>query len=1776
MTTCSVLQYVAKIITIHTSILISSSTCGAYDHSSYTRLPRSISCSLPQHPQFGNWTIYNSPSQLSPGTSVPEQTVLEISCQESYRIDGEDFTTCIRGTWKPKIGQCLRTCPTINTTLAMRVTCRRNHQTLDSCANVFDSTVAYFQCADYFEFQTSDEEQTRWCSNGNWVGSLPMCVPICGQSSPIADPTLIIGGKKAERGKYPWQVALYDAQSKTLLCGGTLLNQRVVLTAAHCVTNAEAHLESTEKYIVAAGKYFLSYSHPDDANHTQFSSVFEMFIPYQYRGPARHYAGDIALVVTSKIFNLTINVRPICIIWQTTRYKELLDPTRTKRAYVSGWGFTREFTDRPDVLNDLEVPLISDQMCMDELPDEDTEYVTDDKFCAGFLNSSTSVCKGDSGGGLVIKRDKRYYIIGIVSISPRGATQHGGCNSQLYTLYTKFSSYIEDFVMENEAKFRPRFDCRVISDCNNIVLSTESPSTRVIVTNSSNGNGCILPNHPEFGKWLVNGSERLQPGMSVATETRLNVQCDEHFKLDGGRVVICKDGKWSRDVGRCLVAEVCPAIVSTPRMQVTCTYKGKERKNCIRAVEGTQAKFQCANFYEDVQLKIRPPQFCINGEWNQPNPQCEPVCGRRPTRNSTIGVSNVTSEDYPWHVSISLYNQQYSVCNGILLSQRVILTAVDCLRYPDDLIPKENVSVAVGKNYGEFDDARDTEAQFSQVNEIFIPFDYEVGTANIAVLITKKTFVLSRNVVPVCLDVGQNYKFLENQFFYISSWGYDDVLKERKIQVSFKNALNFEGHSRDTICLFDDKMGINYLGSGLVYEFNDKYYVAGIMDIPIVGHFDTFPQYANISKYMSSFILPKLSTTETYLVIYNHRNSRFRYLVISINRQPSSTFFASVINLVRILSYIIMRIQIDNGVMVAIIGLCILVHCTDSKTRTPRLSPNNSCVLPPHPQFGRWTIYEATAQLSPGSHVPPRTTLELSCQKNYKIVGDDTVTCIRGKWKSEIGECLRTCPKISSTSVMNVNCSRNGKQLDSCENPFVGTVARVSCASYYEEQPAGRGPIQCIDGIWNRSIPKCIPICGESSHENNPTLIVGGAKAERGQYPWQAALYKAQDKSLLCGGTLLNQRVVVTAAHCVTNSEAQVQPKDNYVVAVGKYFRQYDHSGDAKTAQFSSILEIFVPYQYKAQARHYSADIAVIITEKKFDLSDSVGPVCVMWNPRRHQMLVDPTIAKRAYVSGWGYTSEQKNPSDVLKHLKVPIITNERCLGSLDPDDVKYMTDDKLCAGFLNSSASACSGDSGGGLVSKYKGRFYIVGIVSISPKAHHAVGGCDSQQYTLYTRFSAYMENFVLDKEARFRPRFGCTNESDCDSNDLLTSSKRCTLPNHPEFGKWSVSGPGKAFQPGMSVAAGTVLTIQCNENFALDTPNTIFCCNKNGSYHLGNCLKMCPVIVGTESMQVTCSYKGEERKNCTGAVEGTVARFRCVNFYENVGSDRELVHVCVNGSWDQSPPVCVPSACGKKSSSNTNQVTNISDVIASSDYPWHATIYNVQKTPEFVCSGSLLSPKLVLTVAICVTDAKGKTKSKENYEVAVGKIYNNSTDNRDAQFSRVHKILLASENVGDSYSGNIVILVTTKTFVLSTSVFPVCIDLHQRYIFSENKYGFVSAFGSIGASNYTKVLKEQKIYSPSRSICQHCLIDSFRRYFLTNDKMCASCPSRGNGCIVDIGSGLVYNHHGRYYVTGIQTALVTNYFATKWCNISRFVVYTEISHSLNFLNLTLNEYQT
>ena len=78
---------------------------------------------------------------------------------------------------------------------------------------------------------------------------------------------------------------------------------------------------------------------------------------------------------------------------------------------------------------------------------------------------------------------------------------------------------------------------------------------------------------------------------------------------------------------------------------------------------------------------------------------------------------------------------------------------------------------------------------------------------------------------------------------------------------------------------------------------------------------------------------------------------------------------------------------------------------------------------------------------------------------------------------------------------------------------------------------------------------------------------------------------------------------------------------------------------------------------------------------------------------------------------------------------------------------------------------SVCKGDSGGGLVTKQGGRYYITAVVSIAPQISSSVGGCDSQKYGFYTRFSYYIEDFIIDLEAKFggnyrsQQRVACTD---------------------------------------------------------------------------------------------------------------------------------------------------------------------------------------------------------------------------------------------------------------------------------------------------------------------------------------------------------------------------------------------------------------------------------
>ncbi|XP_063908171.1 uncharacterized protein LOC135126225 isoform X2 [Zophobas morio] len=546
--------------------------------------------------------------------------------------------------------------------------------------------------------------------------------------------------------------------------------------------------------------------------------------------------------------------------------------------------------------------------------------------------------------------------------------------------------------------------------------------------------------------------------------------------------------------------------------------------------------------------------------------------------------------------------------------------------------------------------------------------------------------------------------------------------------------------------------------------------------------------------------------------------------------------------------YVIQLLSMQKNIKILtdVILLCILFEEINGIKDANTLQTSiNSCILPPHPRFGGWTVFQTNLAPSVGDAVPVGTILEISCYYGYKLNGGAISACIRGQWRPEVGQCLRTCPSLRTTTITTVSCTYKGETLATCLDVVEETRAHFQCSPFYEIQGLNKFPIRiCSKGQWSGGIPECVPVCGKKGITKDPTLIVGGFNTTSLEYPWQTALYFKRTKVLICGGTLLSQKTILTAAHCVTNDKGQLQPKENYIVAVGKSYRSYNDSRD-NAAQFSSIEEMNVSRQYKGYIQRYFGDIAIIVANTTFVLSLNVQPVCVVWEKKFHQSLENVTRVNQTYASGWGFTSENKNPSDVLKSLKVPLISKDECERSLSEDDLEYLTDDKLCAGFLESGKSVCKGDSGGGLVTKHGGRYYIIAVVSIAPQSSTAIGGCDSQQYGLYTRFSYYIDDFLIDVEARFAPseqRVDCTDD-DCftaSTNVSITSARSgCILPDHPMFGNWSIFGaPSNHFMPGTLVVPGTVLKIECKQNYTLSGHGSLFCENEFWSSNVGECL--------------------------------------------------------------------------------------------------------------------------------------------------------------------------------------------------------------------------------------------------------------------------------------------------------------------------------------------------
>ncbi|KAH8311013.1 hypothetical protein KR044_003846 [Drosophila immigrans] len=244
----------------------------------------------------------------------------------------------------------------------------------------------------------------------------------CGQESLITP--FIQRGKEFPRGQYPWLTAIFHKQNFALAfkCGGSLISATLVITAAHCVYKMKE-----DRVVVSMGRYDLDNYHEEGAEgrdvvrivtHPDYSSRLQL-----------QPDADIALVTLHRPVIFNDIIRPICL-WESTESEVTVEI-----GTIAGWGtdeLGNSMTRYPRV---VEAKIATEAECARKWK---AQKVMERTICAGNLDGS-GPCLGDSGGGLMIKRNNRWLLRGIVSQGERSTIGH--CNLNQYVLYCDLSKH---------------------------------------------------------------------------------------------------------------------------------------------------------------------------------------------------------------------------------------------------------------------------------------------------------------------------------------------------------------------------------------------------------------------------------------------------------------------------------------------------------------------------------------------------------------------------------------------------------------------------------------------------------------------------------------------------------------------------------------------------------------------------------------------------------------------------------------------------------------------------------------------------------------------------------------------------------------------------------------------------------------------------------------------------------------------------------------------------------------------------------------------------------------------------------------------------------------------------------------------------------------------------------------------------------------------------------------------------------------------------------------
>ncbi|KAK7579998.1 hypothetical protein V9T40_000627 [Parthenolecanium corni] len=421
------------------------------------------------------------------------------------------------------------------------------------------------------------------------------------------------------------------------------------------------------------------------------------------------------------------------------------------------------------------------------------------------------------------------------------------------------------------------------------------------------------------------------------------------------------------------------------------------------------------------------------------------------------------------------------------------------------------------------------------------------------------------------------------------------------------------------------------------------------------------------------------------------------------------------------------------------------------------------------------------------------------------------------------------------------------------------------------------------------------------------------------------------------------------------------------------------------------------------------------------------------------------------------------------------------------------------------------------------------------------------------------------------------CDGERDCeDGSD--ESEGCCTLPFSTPDIKFTVTCPQDIkcnSKQGETVPKYTELSFDCNPGYTGESQGEqVSICSKTGWLPaLPSCKKLCDPLQ-TDNMDLICYTNKKEVKCSNFLYAGATVRPRCKPMYhpkEQVLYREITCHL--DGKWNHDLFSCVPD-CGIPHGKPVKLIS-LGRKEKYGDSPWNVAIYNIkEKDKPLICSGTIVTPSLIITAAHCMYDqAKQEVGDSKDYEVAVSKMTRdyNKKDNAQTRFHRLRGIFVHDNFHGEStnYLADIAALWLEKPLSISSVVLPACLHKSDHYQFNpgENYNGKTLGWGLTGdTERLSEDLMSANLPFISYSRCLSLIPDDSKR-LVAVDKFCAgnkTGPAVERG---DSGGGLIFRDQssGLYYLRGVS--------CTSAQKGTSFTVFTDVTQYSNWIQEIENQ---